>query len=119
MINTPPFSNGTMGSIWMSANCARCERDHGFHNGNNDTDQACPILLRIVVAEFPIEELTDTGTLTDEGWDSTKLICSQFRPCRPCAGEPIPAGPLPWEGASETLGAIGVDLDQLDPADPE
>ena len=92
MITSRPLANGTEGSLWREQWCERCEHDHGFHNGNDNTDQACAILLRIVVDDIsganPLHELTDGNYSPDRpplsGWDPELLVCSKFRECRPC-----------------------------------
>lgn len=87
MIDSPVFSNGTMGSMWQASWCAGCEADHRYHPGGTE-DAGCPVMLRLVVGDFPIEEFTDNNECGP--WDLTKVTCTAYRRCRPCAGEPVP-----------------------------
>lgn len=112
MITSRPLSNGTMGSLWQQQWCNRCEHDHGFHNGSDDTDKACQILLRLVVddvsVDSPVHELTDGNYAPDRSpgsaWDASLLVCSKFRECRPCTDpEWVPVLP-PLRGQLDIFG---------------
>lgn len=99
MIDEAPLSNGQMGDMWVAAWCDRCEWEHTWshteRSGGEGADP-CSILSALMLGVFPIEELTET-TLAGPWNPRTHLTCASFRPCRPCAGEEIPPGPIPGQ----------------------
>lgn len=76
-----------MGGLWEANWCRRCSHDHGMHNGNDDTSNACEIILRHMVDDYPIEELTELDHGHD-GWGPCCLTCSKFSPCVECGVDP-------------------------------
>lgn len=75
------ISNGTEGDIWTSRWCDRCAEDHDYsHIANGDGADGCRIILRLILDEYPIPELTEH---TDKGWPDA-LECRMFSPCQRC-----------------------------------
>lgn len=76
------ISNGTMGDIWRERNCFRCVHDHDWSHGPDatETEDSCPIIMALVLDEYPIEGLTELPYTDDRGWPRT-LVCERFTPC--------------------------------------
>ena len=85
MITRPFLSNGTMGDMWRAVWCNGCRHDHNYHV-ETGSDEGCNIMLRLVVGDFPIEEITDPDSNTP--WDPTRTTCSSYKPCNLCHGWP-------------------------------
>lgn len=48
-----PFSNSTMGELWMGNWCDRCLVDAPYRNGLNPT--GCPLILVALIGKTPVE----------------------------------------------------------------
>lgn len=70
------ISTGTMGDIWLRANCERCTKDHPWHS-EYSTDEQCPVLIALLIHEYPIEGLIRHD---DSRWPDA-LECTYFTPC--------------------------------------
>jgi hypothetical protein len=66
-----PFSNGTMGEIWMDRWCYRCKVDAPYQR--DESDEGCPLLLVALVGKTPAEWVE----LGDAPQDYT---CTEFIP---------------------------------------
>ncbi len=64
------ISNGTMGEMWMAANCYRCTRE------DQDNEVYCPVLSATMLDEYPIEGLI---LHADKLWPD-ELECTYFTP---------------------------------------
>lgn len=86
-VTSRPLSNGTMGDIWRDSWCSRCAHDHDAHTERFE-DGGCPIIIKMLVDDYPIEELTRHDDDRDhEGWGACCLSCSNFEPCFDCGVE--------------------------------
>lgn len=67
-----PFSNGTEGDGWLSANCSTCIHDKPARNG--DDANGCPLILVALMGRTPIQWME--GPRSPEGYIS---IANQYR----------------------------------------
>lgn len=88
-----PFSNSTMGGIWMARWCDRCLRDAPFRNGLKGAT-GCPILAVALCGRTPAEwlEQPESEIIRPDGWDCANMYhCIEFRaPGDGGGGEPKP-----------------------------
>lgn len=76
-----PFSNSTMGEIWMARWCDRCLRDAPFRNGLKGAT-GCQILAVALCGRTPAEwlEQPEDEVIRPDGYDVANLYhCIQFR----------------------------------------
>lgn len=92
-INEPPFSNSTMGDIWMAQWCDRCLRDAPYRN-NLKGATGCEILATALCGQTPVEwlEQPESEVNRPDGYDVANLYhCIEFRgPGGRGGGEPRP-----------------------------
>lgn len=83
-----PFSNGTLGAMWMANWCDRCLVDAPYRNGLNPS--GCPLILVSLIGKTPAE------------WMETEQIqeyqCLEARFPGDGGGEPRPKPEPPQEG---------------------
>lgn len=98
----PVFSNGTEGHAWMSNWCSYCVHDHGMHQGNDNTDEACDLILLALLENSSNKPTWPEAWLPepDDGkfFMPSRLTCLKFEPCNrglnegspwePCDGDP-------------------------------
>jgi hypothetical protein len=77
------LSNATMGDMWMNRWCYGCEHDHTMSHDLTQQNQGCDIILRMMMGDDAIEELTEQNH-THTGWGPCCLHCSAFTPCTTC-----------------------------------
>lgn len=64
-----PFSNSTMGDMWMGQWCENCQEDVAFTQG--DTENGCPLLALAMIGRTPKEWVKVPG--------SQDYVCSEFK----------------------------------------
>lgn len=99
-----PFSNGTMGEIWMDRWCYRCKVDAPFQR--DEATEGCPLLLVALIGKTPAEWVElDPDAIQD-------YHCTEFIPDDDEGGDdggdplPPPAPAVEIEGQADIFGAF-------------